>query len=337
MLFLSFETSCDDTCVAVVENGQEILSNVVASQNALHAPFGGVFPELAARAHVKNLLPVMQAALDDARLSITEIGAFAATQGPGLINSLLVGLGAAKTLATLHQKPFYGVNHIEAHLYPGLLQNAPLPALGLILSGGHTTMVLIEKFGSYKHVGSTVDDAIGEAFDKVARLLESTEEKSLTSLPSGQWIEELAKNGNPNAYAFRAGEVKKNPYAFSFSGLKTAVSYQIPKNAPLALQEKRDIAAAFQKAAFTDVLQKIERAKKMYHPKSIVLGGGVVQNQTLQYLCQSHASLPCFFPERGLASDNGAMIGMLAWHKAQQGPPDSLALGAASRLPFFLV
>ncbi len=330
-LCLAIETSCDDTCAAVVQNAKTILSNVIASQDAIHAEYGGVFPEIAAREHIQNLLPVLEKALKEAGVSLQEIDLFAATKGPGLINSLLTGLGTAKTLSLAMNKPLIGVNHIEAHLYPALLKNATFPAIGAILSGGHTLFVLIESIGVYKLIASTVDDAIGEAFDKVAHLLGYP-------YPGGKTIEKLAAKGDASTHSFRAGYVKKSPLFFSFSGLKTAVRYQIPPHKNLTEKMQCDIAASFQKAAFADIVQKLEKAQNLYQASSFVFGGGVVQNQFFQKMCkETFTTVPCYFPEAKLSTDNAAMIGLLGSLLWKQGKKDSLELKASSRLPFFLV
>ncbi|MEM8628487.1 MAG: tRNA (adenosine(37)-N6)-threonylcarbamoyltransferase complex transferase subunit TsaD [Chlamydiota bacterium] len=347
MLILGLESSCDDTCAAVVacksepssnknapETGKKrrrkarILSNIISSQEEIHATFGGIFPEVAARKHVENFLPVIEEALLTANVTLDQLDLIAATRGPGLTNSLLVCLTAGKTLAYALEKPFVAVNHIEAHLYPTLFASPPLPAIGVILSGGHTTMVLIEE-GQYTHIGSTVDDAIGEALDKVAHLLGYP-------YPGGREIEKQALVGDKNAYPFRGGQVRGNPLAFSFSGPKTAFLYRLP---PGMIDEKTkaDLAASFQNALFQDVIQKMQKAEIHYAPQSFLFGGGVVQNKTLQKLCHEQLSSPCFFPPPALSSDNAAMIGMAAYEKWQTTGADPLDIPAASRLPFFLV
>lgn len=328
MYCLAIETSCDDTCASVVSEKGEVLSNVISSQNETHAKFGGVFPELAAREHVQNCVPVIHEALNKANVPLEKIDLFAATMGPGLINSLLTGLGSAKALAYSQKKPFLGINHIEAHLYPALLESKIFPSLGVILSGGHTILVLIEDFGKYRHISSTIDDAIGEAFDKVACLLGYP-------YPGGAKIEALAKKGDPQAYPFKGGKVKSNPLAFSFSGLKTAVLYQKQKTD--LKQSAPDLAASFQRAAFEDVCEKISLSLKNHPIKSLVFGGGVVQNQTFQKMCsRKFPKTPLHFPPSKLSSDNAAMIGLLAFSKWKKKKASPFDLTASSRLPFFL-
>lgn len=310
---LGIESSCDELACAVVANGVDILSNVIYTQ---HAPqFGGVVPELAARHHVDHLIPVVEETLARASLPLDAIELIAVTQGPGLIGSLLVGIAFAEGLALALNKPLIGVNHVEAHLYGTFLaqkEPIPLPALGCILSGGHTLLVKVKEIGQYTPIGTTVDDAIGEAFDKVAAWLG-------LPYPGGPWVERLARQGNPMRFSLKPGRVKERPHHFSFSGLKTNVLYLAKgQNAKkrdavmLSEEEKCDLCASFQEVILRDVLEKAEGAAKRYGCRSFVLGGGVSCNQRLQELFRE-SFLPAFFPSRELALDNAAMIAGLGY------------------------
>lgn len=323
MRVLGIETSCDETAVSIVEEGKKILSNVVSSQIDLHKCYGGVVPELACRRHVDLLLPVIKESLKQAGLSLQDIDLFAAARGPGLIGALMIGLNAAKSFSLALNKPFIGINHIEAHLYAAQMSSEKpidLPALGLILSGGHSTLAIIKTLGEYEIIGETADDALGEAFDKCAKILG-------LSYPGGPIIEKLARSGKP-LYPFKAGQVKENPLAFSFSGLKTAVLYTVQKIPEMNDSIKEDIAASFQHAAFTDVQTKVKKALQMHHLKNVLVGGGVINSQALkEYLKPFNV----FYPSQALTLDNGAMIAGLAYHKFK-GVSDPLSLPAIATL-----
>lgn len=332
MIVLGIETTCDETACGVVIDGEEILANVIASQTDLHAQYGGVFPELASRRHVEVLLPTIVEALRVAEVKPEEVDLIAIAQGPGLLGALSVGMSGAKGLAFGWGKPLIGVNHVEAHLYAAMIgKDVPLPALGMVLSGGHTFMVKISSLGSYELIGTTVDDAIGEAFDKVANLLS-------LPYPGGPWIEQLAREGNGEKYPFKPGRVKANPWNFSFSGLKTSVLYAIKgQNGAkeggnlLAEEEKAHIAASFQRAALLDVVEKGVAAAHQFGCASIVVGGGVSQNQRLQELLQEASPLPLYFPVKELCGDNGAMIAALGYHLFQKRGADPLTLESFDR------
>lgn len=338
MLVLGIESTCDETAASVVRDGQQILSNVIASQIALHRPYGGVYPELASRSHINSLTPVLELALSQAKVSKQDIDLISVAKGPGLIGSLLIGLNAAKALSLAWEKPFVGVNHVEAHLYAAMMGQTPprFPALGVVLSGGHTFLVLIEALGTYKLIGTTVDDAIGEAFDKVAIMLG-------LPYPGGPAIEQLALKGDPSKHKFKAGSVKERPLDFSFSGLKTNVFYMIhgqngkdTSQNLLSGQDKADIAASFQYTAFSDVIKKSVIAAKQWRCKAIYLGGGVSNNKALRALFSSEAAgLPLYWPSFGLSLDNAAMIAGLGFHvferNGRQG--DSLSLEPETRIP----
>jgi N6-L-threonylcarbamoyladenine synthase len=315
MLVLGIETTCDETGAAVVKNGKTILSNVIAKQTDLHAIYGGVYPELACRRHLDVIIPVIEQALKEAKTPPSQVDLISVARGPGLIGALLLGLHAAKALSLAWKKPFVGVNHVEAHLYAAIM-NCPspeFPALGIVASGGHTVLVKINKVGEYILIGQTVDDAIGEAFDKVAVMLG-------LPYPGGPQIEALAKTGNPQKYPFKAGFVKNSPWNFSFSGLKTSVLYTIKKGQHsdktiknlLTEEEKQDIAASFQKAALEEIYKKTMAATKTFECKMIFLGGGVTENRSLRTLFESSA-FPVFWPPPSLSLDNGAMIAGLGY------------------------
>lgn len=323
MIVLGIETTCDETAVAIVQDGTTILANCIASQAKLHEQYGGVFPEMASRQHIDALLPLVGAALDQAGLTQEGIDLIAVANGPGLMGALLMGVTAAQALSLAWAKPLIGVNHVEAHLYSAMMEceEKPLfPALGVVLSGGHTFLAKMETICSYDIISTTVDDAIGEAFDKVATLLG-------LPYPGGPHIEKLAKVGNPNRYPFKAGQVKGRPLDFSFSGLKTNVLYtvkgpQANRKAKdlIAEEDKKDVAASFQQAALTDVVNKALQAAQTFPCQAIYLGGGVTNNDQLKILFEAiNTSIPLFWPRRDLTLDNGAMIAGLGYHLYQKG------------------
>ncbi len=336
MIVLGIETTCDETAVSIVRDGKEILSNVIASQAEGHSKFGGVFPEMASRSHVEALPWVMRQALADAKLSKDQIDLISVAKGPGLIGPLLIGLNAAKAFSLGLQIPFIGVNHVEAHLYAAMMQQEDpvFPSLGVVLSGGHTFLVRIHGLGSYEKIGTTVDDAVGEAFDKIARMLD-------LPYPGGPEIEKLALKGLPSL-SFKSGRVKERPYDFSFSGLKTNVFYSIygqngtKKTAcPLPDQQKADVAYAFQETALQDIVAKALQAVQEFGLKAIYIGGGVSCNQRLRDIFAEKApSLPVFWPPLGLCLDNAAMIAGLGFHVYQsQGKGDPLDMEPLTRIP----
>ena len=338
MIVLGIETTCDETACSVVKSGKTILSNVIASQVGLHKHYGGVYPELASRSHVDNLIPIIDLSLKEAGVSEKEIELIAVSKAPGLIGSILIGLNAAKALSLAWNVPFIGVNHIEAHLYAAMMNaNLPIsfPALGIVLSGGHTFIVKVHELGRYEMLGTTVDDAIGEAFDKVAILLN-------LPYPGGPEIEKLALQGDPKKYPFKAGRVKNKPFHFSFSGIKTNVLYVVKgananKQSEMLIEdsEKKHIAASFQEAVFMDVIKKTILAAQQHSCKTIFLGGGVTQSQALKklFLKNAPSSYHFYYPPEGLSLDNGAMIAGLGYHLYQnQGNSDPLELEAKPRL-----
>jgi N6-L-threonylcarbamoyladenine synthase len=313
-----------------VENGQKILSNVVASSADIHERYGGVFPELACRRHIDAILPVIDEALHKAAVTPEQIDLIAVAKGPGLVGALLIGMNAAKGLSIAWDKPFIGVNHVEGHLYASMmdLDSIPLPALGIVVSGGHTLLLKILDVGSYEPIGTTVDDAAGEAFDKVASLLS-------LPYPGGPHIERLAKTGNPKGFSFSPGRVKKNPLDFSFSGLKTAVLYAV-KGQNLTDVQKADVAASFQETALTDIARKAFMAAQTFPCQAIFLGGGVCNNQRLRAIFQEQfPDMPIFWPPANLSLDNAAMIAGLGAKKflVRGGVGDPLDLEVQTRIP----
>jgi N6-L-threonylcarbamoyladenine synthase len=338
MLVLGIETTCDETAAAVVKDGKEILSNVIFSQAKFHEKFGGVFPEMASRMHYNSLIPVIDESLKEAKVSHKEIDLIAVALGPGLMGALFMGLNAAKTLAWAWDKPYVGVHHVEAHLYASMMEHLDhllFPSLGVVLSGGHTLFLKITAIGNYELIGTTIDDAIGESFDKVAAILG-------LPYPGGPAVENLAKMGKSGCYGFKAGLVKEKPFHFSFSGLKTKVLYTVKgvgscSKSPLLISEdeKKDVAASFQETVFDDVIHKANKACRLFDLKAIYFGGGVVNNEYLRKLFKEQCSLPLFWPSRGMSLDNGAMIAGLGFQKYLRSGKSTLDLEAKARLPFF--
>lgn len=331
MLVLGIESTCDETSVALVEDGVHIRSLVIASQAEAHSLFGGVVPELASRQHVTLLLPSLQKALAEAKCSLQDIDLIACSEGPGLLGALLVGIRSAQALAWILNKPLLGVNHIEAHLYAALMNDPHfkqhLPALGCVLSGGHTSLIIMYDVGCYRLLGQTIDDAIGEAFDKTAKMLN-------LPYPGGPAVEALAKKGDATKFSFKAGQVKNAPYGFSFSGLKTAVLYTMKKTT-CSEQDKADIAAAFQQTAFSDILKKIKLALEEFSFKTVYFGGGVTHNKCLRERVSQELSLPFFFPQESLCLDNAAMIAGLAFPCWQTtGQSMTYTIAPKTRIPF---
>jgi N6-L-threonylcarbamoyladenine synthase len=323
---LGIETSCDETAAAVVANGTNVLSSVVSSQVDLHARFGGVVPEIASRAHVELLTPVVAEALLHAGLEGPEVGAVAATVGPGLIGSLLVGVSHAKALALVWGVPFVGVNHLEAHLYAALLEEPDLamPVVVLLVSGGHTLLVTMEGHGRYRLLGQTIDDAAGEAFDKVARFLG-------LGYPGGPAIESAALEGDPGAIPFPRG-LRDEGYDFSFSGLKTSVITYVRKHPEVSTV---DVAASFQEAVVDVLVAKARRAAREVGATGICVGGGVAANSVLRERVLDACiadGLRAFLPSRAMCTDNAAMVAAAAWWRLQEDGPTPLDAGADPNL-----
>lgn len=324
---LAIETSCDETAAAVVENGTTILSNVIASQTELHARYGGVFPEVASRRHIEVIHTVVAQAMERAHMGLEDIDCIAVTQGPGLVGSLLVGMNTAKGLALGRDKPLLGINHIEGHIYSLWLTEAAaeisFPLLTLVVSGGHTELYLMSDHGRYKHLGGTLDDAAGESFDKVGRLLG-------LAYPGGPHIEIAAREGNPRAFNFPRA-IMDDAFNFSFSGLKTAVLRQT-KRMNMDRLPVNDLAASFQ-AAVNDVLvTKTKRAAEAYGVTAVHLAGGVSANNDLRRQMRENLEVPVRYPPLELCTDNAAMIAAAAhWHFLA-GRRDSLDLDVVPSL-----
>ncbi len=333
MIVLGIETTCDETAIALVKDGEEVLSNVIASSADLHAQYGGVFPEQSSRRHIESIISVLKEALGT--ISPDKIDLIAVAKGPGLAGPLLIGMQFAKGLSISWKKPFIGINHVEAHLYAAMM-GAPkiFPALGLVLSGGHTMLVKIHAIGHYELLSTTVDDALGEAFDKVGVLLGMP-------YPGGPRVEALAKNGHPR-FALAKGVVKAKPLDFSFSGLKTSVLYAIKGQngkSPISLseQDKCDLAASFQETALNDVLKKAHIAAATFDCHALYFGGGVCNNGRLKEMFNNsfQSKIPLFFPKKELTSDNGAMIAGLGYRQfIARGCGDPLDLEITTRIPF---
>lgn len=326
MLILAIDTSCDDTAASVFLAPRRVLSSVVSSQEEVHREYGGVVPELASRRHMENIVPVIRAALGKAGVGVVDLEAVAVTRGPGLIGSLFVGLMTAKAIAYARGLPFVGVNHLMGHLLSVFLtQEVPFPFVGLVVSGGHTSLYLAKGPLDYQLLGETRDDAAGEAFDKVAKLLG-------LGYPGGPIIERLAREGDPQAIPFPRPMLDEG-YSFSFSGLKTAVRNYVHRTPDV---DVRDIAASFQEAVFDVLVGKAIRAAQALGVGRIVVAGGVAANRRLRerFLEEGErAGLEVYFPSREHCTDNAAMIALAGYELLRAGRRDSLDLNALSRWP----
>lgn len=351
MTVLGIETSCDETAVGIVVDGKRLVANVVASSMDIHAKYGGVVPEIAARSHIEAMIPVVEEALSQAQCGWDAIDAIAVTYGPGLGGSLLIGVLAARTLAIAKHKPLYAVNHVEAHLYVNFLTETSLPdlamqsaqpefpMLGVIVSGNHSELVLFRDHFDYTMLGRTYDDALGEAFDKVARMLGM-------SYPGGIKVEILADQGDPHAFALPKARMS-GKYDFSYSGLKTAVlrlaqaqagkDYTFPSTqlpGLLSEAQKADIAASFCCTAMETMVDKVIEACEEFHPKSVIIGGGVAASPELRKQLDARLPSPIEYPARKLCTDNGAMIAALGCfrHMLKQPQADPYSLEIAPNL-----
>ena len=329
MNILGIESSCDETAASVVRSGSEILSNIIVSQIKDHALYGGVVPEIASRKHIESVIPVINAALDEAGLSLDEINGIAVTKGPGLVGALLVGLSVAKAIAFARNIPVVGINHVEGHLTAALLEGEiAFPYVGLIVSGGHTALYLVKAFGEYELIGRTIDDAAGEALDKVAKVLG-------LGYPGGAEIDRRAKMGDHNAIDFPRGLLGRKNYDFSFSGMKTAASQYIKKQPVEKLPAMvNDIAAAFQEAVVDVLVQKSLSAVSKIGVGSIVISGGVACNSRLRERMSEEAvkkNIKTYFPSPVLCTDNAAMIAALGYFYLRQGIQDDLNMNAIAR------
>jgi N6-L-threonylcarbamoyladenine synthase len=336
-LVLGIETSCDETAAAVVDDGRRILSNVVSSQALVHAPYGGVVPELASRHHIENICPVIEAAMREAKTSFAGLDAVAVTQGPGLVGSLLVGVQAAKAIALVHAKPLVGVHHVAGHIQAAFLAHGdiPLPALALVVSGGHTGLYAVPEEGVFRLLGRTRDDAAGEAFDKVAKLLG-------LGYPGGPVIDRLAEGADDRAIEFTIARIKDRRPDFSFSGIKTAVLLHVRREgiAPVTdpgdvPREVRDLVASFQRAVVTALVRGMSRATEEHRPASLILTGGVAANSLLRRETERAArslGLPVFIPPLALTTDNAAMIAAAGLVGLRRGARGSLDMNAEPHL-----
>lgn len=328
MKVLGIESSCDETAASIVQDGRVLLSNVVNSQIDIHALYGGVVPEVAARSHIEVVNPVINQALADANLTWDDIDAIAVTYAPGLIGSLLVGTLAARTLAVLKNKPLYPIHHVEAHVYANFLnEKAPeFPMLALIVSGGHSQLVLFRDHGDYELLGQTQDDAVGEAFDKVAKIIG-------LPYPGGPSIAKAALEGNPTAYKLPKAKLS-GKYDFSFSGLKTAVLRAVQREVGVDFTfpshdlpglvndvQRANFAASFQRTAVETLVDTTARAFHDYNPKSVVIAGGVAANQELRRILSDRLPIQIDYAPMNLCTDNGAMIATLGFYYAQKMSP----------------
>jgi N6-L-threonylcarbamoyladenine synthase len=336
---LGIESSCDETAAAVLEDGRRLHSSVIATQIDLHAQYGGVFPEVASRQHIKTVYGVVDQALQQAHMTLQEIDAIAVTQGPGLAGSLVVGLNMAKGLALSRNIPLIGVNHLEGHIYSAWVYQASsypqgvnppaepkFPLLALLVSGGHTELILIEDHLKYRQLGKTQDDAAGEAFDKVARLIG-------LSYPGGPSIQRASEDGNPKAFAFPRAKLD-NEWDFSFSGVKTAVLRTVKgfeeSHQPLPVA---DLAASFQEAVVDTLVTKTLKAAEKFGAREIVVAGGVSANRALRQAFTLHSYLPVHIPHISLCTDNAAMIACAGYFRLNAGQTSTLDLDALPTWP----
>jgi len=333
MLILGIETSCDETSAAVVKDGREILSSIILSQDALHRDFGGVVPEIACRAHLESIIGVINAALIDAKVQLAEIDAIAVVNTPGLIGALLIGVTTAKTLCMVLDIPLLAINHLHAHIYANNLEHEGIqyPAVSLVVSGGHTTIFLSESETKHTPLGWTIDDAAGEAFDKVSKILG-------LGYPGGPVIDRIAKSGNQCAVTFPRAYLERDSLDFSFSGLKTAVLYhyrgqdaKTSKSKTPSEQDVADVAASFQEAVVDVLVDKTVMASRIYNVRGILIGGGVAANSRLRQRLKDKSqeiSIPLFFPLPRLCTDNAAMVAGLAYKKYLEGDVSGLDIEA---------
>jgi N6-L-threonylcarbamoyladenine synthase len=337
---LAIETSCDETAAAVVEDGRHIVSNVVSTQTAVHAPYGGVVPELASRHHIENICPVVSKAMADAAMAYADLDAIAVTQGPGLVGSLLVGVQVAKGIAFVHGKPLVPVHHIAGHIQAPVLTHGelPLPTLALVVSGGHTHLYAVPEEGTYLLLGRTRDDAAGEAFDKVAKLLG-------LGYPGGPIIDRLSQGANDTAVEFTIARIKDGSADYSFSGIKTAVLHHVRREGIAPVSDAsdvpevvRDLVASFQRAVVTALVRRLKRAAEEHKPRSLSITGGVAANTLLRREAARTAEalgLPLYVPPISLSTDNAAMIGAAGYVAYRKGRRAGWNLNAEPHLAIF--
>ena len=330
---LAIESSCDETSAAVVCDGRRVLSNIIASQIAIHKEYGGVVPEIASRKHIECINPVIRQALSEAKVTLDDIDAICVTYGPGLVGSLLVGVGAAKAIAYAAGKPLVGVHHIGGHISANYIEHKELkpPFMCLVVSGGHTNIVEVKEYGEYSIIGRTRDDAVGEAFDKVARTIG-------LGYPGGPKVDKLAKEGNKEAVRFPRGHIEGSPYDFSFSGIKSAVLNYVNscnmKNEPYS---PADVAASFQDAVIDVLVSRTIMAAKEYGYKQIAMSGGVACNSALRLAMKEACDkegFELFYPSPVLCTDNAAMIGVAGYYEYMRGVRHGLDLNALANLSF---
>jgi N6-L-threonylcarbamoyladenine synthase len=329
MIILAIESSCDDTGAALIEDGKHILSNCLSSQDEVHKRYGGVVPELASRRHLENIVPVIRGALDEAHTSLNELNGVAVTRGPGLVGSLLVGIMTAKAIVHAKAIPLVGVNHLMGHLLAIFAeQEVAFPFVGMVASGGHTSLYLAEAYTAFRPLGNTRDDAAGEAFDKVAKYLG-------LGYPGGMVIEQLARSGNPTAISFPRAYIAKDSLEFSFSGIKTAVVNYVRAHPP-SDDGMADIAASFQEAVVDVLVDKVIRAAQHHKVERVVVSGGVASNSRLRERLQhkgEESGIQAYFPSPFLCRDNAAMIGVAGYYLLKEGIRDGLDMNALSRWP----